>query len=258
MFSIDWGPADVPPHTCVHACIHNNATHTGGYDAAVRENVEYLAELQQQAQALGLLPPGGGEPLVSFRPSISDAERAQLLQDALCVLYTPDREHFGIVPLEVRKAGGRRVCVPMPNKPTAEQLSHSSSSNKKNTHHQAMYAGSPVVAVASGGPLETVQDGQTGFLRPGTASGFADAIARMVRDPGLKEPMGRAGHAHVRGRFGLDAFSATLEAAVRQTVEAGAVVGAGTVGWVVVVLLLLAVIVVAALGTSSGGLKLVV
>jgi len=120
-----------------------------------------------------------------------------------------------------------------------------------------MYAGSPVVAVASGGPLETVQDGQTGFLRPGTASGFADAIARMVRDPGLKETMGRAGHAHVRGCFGLDAFSATLEAAVRQTVEAGAGVGAGTRGWVVV-LLLLAVIVAAALGASLVGLKLVV
>jgi hypothetical protein len=86
----------------------------GGYDEAVRENVEYLAELQHQARSLGLLPPSPatptkrgkeegeeGDPLVSFRPSISDAERAQLLQDALCVLYTPDREHFGIVPLEV-------------------------------------------------------------------------------------------------------------------------------------------------------------
>lgn len=86
---------------------------------------------------------------------------------------------------------------------------------------QAMYAGSPVVAVASGGPLETVKDGQTGFLRPGTPEGFAEAIATMVREPRLKETMGRAGHAHVKGRFGLDAFSATLEEAVRQTVAAG-------------------------------------
>lgn len=82
-----------------------------------------------------------------------------------------------------------------------------------------MYAGSPVVAVASGGPLETVRDGETGFLRPGTAEGFADAMARMVRDPGLKATMGRAGHTHVRECFGLDAFSRTLEAAVRQAVQ---------------------------------------
>ena len=29
------------------------------------------------------------------------------MQDALCVLYTPDKEHFGIVPLEVREDGTR-------------------------------------------------------------------------------------------------------------------------------------------------------
>jgi glycosyltransferase involved in cell wall biosynthesis len=80
------------------------------------------AELQRLVTELGL------EDLVQFRQSISDAERADLLQKALAVVYTPDREHFGIVPLE------------------------------------AMYAGTPVVAVASGGPMETIQDGVTGFV----------------------------------------------------------------------------------------------
>lgn len=105
-----------------------------------------------------------------------------------------------------------------------------------------MYAGSPVVAVASGGPLETVRDGETGFLRPGTAAGFADAIARMVRDPALKGTMGRASHAHVRERFGLDAFSATLEAAVRQTVARGRAGKGGGRAWFVLSLVLLAVV----------------
>lgn len=105
-----------------------------------------------------------------------------------------------------------------------------------------MYAGSPVVAVASGGPLETVRDGATGFLRPGTAEGFAEAIARMVRDPGLKASMGRAGHAHVRERFGLDAFSRTLDGAVRQTVRVGGGGGGGSRGRLVVVLVLVVLV----------------
>lgn len=127
-----------------------------------------------------------------------------------------------------------------------------------------MYAGSPVVAVASGGPLETVRDGETGFLRPGTAEGFADAIARMVRDPGLKAIMGRAGHAHVRERFGLDAFSRTLEAAVRQTVRVddgngGAGEGAqGGRGRLVLALLLLVMVGLVGAGLAVGLLLLLV
>ncbi len=186
-----------------HALHHDPATQqqlrliiAGGYDASVLENKEYMRELQAQAKDLGLTP------FVSFRPSISDAERAALLQDALAVLYTPDREHFGIVPLE------------------------------------AMYAGSPVVAVASGGPLETVQEGVTGFLCPGDGPGFAAAMLRFVRGPGLKGTMGQAGHAHVKAKFGLGAFATTLEAAVVETLRRG---GGGR-GWLVVLVMLVLVV----------------
>jgi hypothetical protein len=37
---------------------------------------------------------------VDFRMDISDAEQATLFQTALYVAYTPDKEHFGIAPLE--------------------------------------------------------------------------------------------------------------------------------------------------------------
>jgi alpha-1,3/alpha-1,6-mannosyltransferase len=77
-----------------------------------------------------------------------------------------------------------------------------------------MYAGSPVVAVASGGPLESVKDGETGFLRPGDPPSFSQAILTLVRDPRLKASMGRAGHQHVRDKFSLDAFGATLDGIV--------------------------------------------
>lgn len=65
---------------------------------------------------------------VVFLPSISSEKKADLLSRCLCVLYTPEDEHFGIVPLE------------------------------------AMAAGKPVLACNSGGPVESIVDGVTGFL----------------------------------------------------------------------------------------------
>jgi alpha-1,3/alpha-1,6-mannosyltransferase len=53
-----------------------------------------------------------------------------LLKSARLLVYTPSNEHFGIVPLE------------------------------------AMLAGTPVMAANTGGPLETVVDGVTGWLCP--------------------------------------------------------------------------------------------
>ena len=62
----------------------------GGYDHRNTENVEYLQELKDMAESLDI-----GQ-LTNFRPSVSDDERATLLQSAICVVYTPHREHFGM------------------------------------------------------------------------------------------------------------------------------------------------------------------
>lgn len=77
-------------------------------------------------------------------PSFTDSQRACLLAACLAVLYTPQHEHFGIVPLE------------------------------------AMAAGRPVVACNSGGPTESVLDGQTGFLCEPESRAWADAMARLL------------------------------------------------------------------------------
>mmetsp|Transcript_26998 Transcript_26998/g.30881 ORF Transcript_26998/g.30881 Transcript_26998/m.30881 type:complete len:519 (-) Transcript_26998:55-1611(-) len=145
---------------------------SGGYDPRNQENLEYLQELKQLASSLNI------DKYTQFRPSISDEERASLLQSALCVVYTPHREHFGIVPLE------------------------------------AMYAGSAVVAGKSGGPMETVIDGQTGILvdmNPGDDSinspqNLANAIYDLLVDPEKAITMGRKGHDHVKEKFGLNPF----------------------------------------------------
>ena len=74
---------------------------------------------------------------VIFLRSISNDERIRLLQNTDILLYTPENEHFGIVPVE------------------------------------AMHLGAVVIACNSGGPLESIEDGQTGFLRPPKANLWA-------------------------------------------------------------------------------------
>ncbi|KAF2561976.1 hypothetical protein F2Q70_00016431 [Brassica cretica] len=83
---------------------------------------------------------------VNFITSCSTAERNQLLSSCLCLLYTPTDEHFGIVPLE------------------------------------AMVAYKPVIACNSGGPMETVKNGVTGYLCEATPEDFSSAVGKFPRE----------------------------------------------------------------------------
>ncbi len=152
-------------------------TIAGGYDKEVRENIEYLEDLKCLAAKLGL------QDHISFRPNVSEHDRAQLLSESTCILYTPDREHFGIVPLE------------------------------------AMYAGTPVIAVSSGGPLETVIDGKTGFLCENAPNAFAIDMLKFITDPKLASSMSDTCHSHVVKKFGLEKFGNELQTALNSAVQ---------------------------------------
>jgi glycosyltransferase involved in cell wall biosynthesis len=149
----------------------------GGYDVNNVENVEYMGELQSLAKELKIG--------VTFQRSISEQERVSLLRDALCVVYTPHLEHFGIVPLET------------------------------------MAAGTPVVAVNSGGPKETVVDGVTGLLCDNTPESFCDALFKLVSNPTLARRMGAAGRDHVLAKFGPEQFQQEWLRLVKETLIRG-------------------------------------
>ena len=172
----------------------------GGYDPLNIENVEHLAELRGLADeildrhslppSVVLSPKKSGEGLddvfenasITFMPSVSNAGRSRLLRCASVWCYTPHREHFGIVPLE------------------------------------AMDAGLPVVAINSGGPMETIVDGVTGCLveysplgssSPSdneTVKGFADAIEKILSDSVSAMKMGKNGQQRVDSIFGMETF----------------------------------------------------
>jgi len=77
----------------------------------------------------------------------------------------------------------------------------------------AMSASVPVIASNIGGLAEAVETGRTGILVDNRAVDFADAIARLLRDPELAREMGRRGRERVEKMF-------TIEHMVRGTVAA--------------------------------------
>ncbi|KAM6170044.1 alpha-1,3/1,6-mannosyltransferase ALG2 [Rhynchocyon petersi] len=111
---------------------------------------------------------------VTFLRSFSDQQKISLLHGCTCVLYTPSNEHFGIVPLE------------------------------------AMYMQCPVIAVNSGGPLESIQHSVTGFLCEPDPVDFSEAMERFIHQPALKATMGLAGRARVKEQFSSEAFTEQL------------------------------------------------
>jgi glycosyltransferase involved in cell wall biosynthesis len=67
---------------------------------------------------------------------------------------------------------------------------------------EAMAAGRPVVASRVGGLAEVVADAETGLLvPPGDAVALGEALARLVRDAGLRARLGAAGRARVAARY---------------------------------------------------------
>ena len=70
---------------------------------------------------------------------------------------------------------------------------------------EAEVMGTPVIATAHGGSLETIIDGETGFLvPPANADALAEAIDAALADPARLKAMGEAARAHVLANFTVE------------------------------------------------------
>jgi alpha-1,3/alpha-1,6-mannosyltransferase len=112
-------------------------------------------------------------------PAVSCRQRTLLLAACRAVVYTPQHEHFGIVPLE------------------------------------AMASSRPVIAVNSGGPTESVVSGSTGFLCEPTPAAFAEAYQQLL-DGKKATKMGQTARQHVIDKFSRASFGASLNSQVQQ------------------------------------------
>ncbi|KAG4305353.1 hypothetical protein PORY_001523 [Pneumocystis oryctolagi] len=133
----------------------------GGYESRVEENVQYHSELVDLCNRLKLKTKTFSHPYiypldfsgynVVFLLSIPTSLKEYLLQNATILLYTPPYEHFGIVPLE------------------------------------AMFYKTIVLAQNNGGPLETIDDGITGWLRKSDDTEWACVLKNTLFELTEKE-----------------------------------------------------------------------
>jgi alpha-1,3/alpha-1,6-mannosyltransferase len=162
----------------------------------VVENVVYHKELVGLAESLGLksvttrtivtaltIPKDVD---VLFLLSVPNTLKDMLLSSARLLVYTPSNEHFGIVPLE------------------------------------AMLAGLPVLAASTGGPLETVVEGETGFLCPPEEvekwTTVMDKILHKMSDEEVRN-MGNSGRERVKAEFSNIKMAERLDALIDSMAE---------------------------------------
>ncbi|KAL2865155.1 GDP-Man:Man(1)GlcNAc(2)-PP-dolichol alpha-1,3-mannosyltransferase [Aspergillus lucknowensis] len=170
----------------------------GGYDNRVQENVQYHKELEGLAASLDLqystsktVPSALAVPDsidVLFLPSVPSAFRDTLLSQASLLLYTPINEHFGIVPIE------------------------------------AMRAGVPVLASNTGGPLETIVEGETGWLRDAKDDAQWTAVMDKVlfqMDERELARMSELARTRVEREFSLRAMGEKLEGEIDDMLRSG-------------------------------------
>ena len=155
------------------------------------ENVSYHKELSTLAAELDLNAATANNLVtamsipndidVVFLLSVPSTLKSTLLKAARLLIYTPKFEHFGIVPLE------------------------------------AMLAEVPVLAAKTGGPKESVVDGECGWLREVDHEDEWSEVMSMVLhrlSPSRLEEMGRRGRERVLEEFTQRRMAERLDAAI--------------------------------------------
>ena len=116
-----------------------------------------------------------------FLRSISNDERLLLLENTSVLLYTPENEHFGIVPVE------------------------------------AMHMGCVVIACNSGGPLESVDHEKTGFLLSPDTEEWGKKLLKILNAPESEfKALRENAQKRVKNMFTFEAFAKALDLILKE------------------------------------------
>jgi glycosyltransferase involved in cell wall biosynthesis len=87
---------------------------------------------------------------------------------------------------------------------------------------EAMMTGKPVIASASGGPVDLIEDGRTGRLvPPGDGAALAGALDEMLRDPPKAAAMGRLGRERAVERYDIRKTARAVERIYEKVLATG-------------------------------------
>ncbi|KAF8224174.1 mannosyltransferase [Tricholoma matsutake] len=184
----------------------------GGYDPRLEDNLLTLYSLIDLAKSLSLtynvitpastqkpvkIPPLNmtrKKPDVLFLLNFNTFQRTAMLRSpfTIALLYTPENEHFGVVPVE------------------------------------AMACGVPVLACNSGGPMESVLDDppeiRTGWLRSPDREAWAGALYEIVSmSDRERDSLSKRARERARALFGMEAMAHGLEDSLLEAVGMGRV-----------------------------------
>ncbi|KAK3678119.1 Alpha-1,3-mannosyltransferase-like protein [Recurvomyces mirabilis] len=196
----------------------------GGFDPRAPENAVVHKRLQQLSESLHLTHATfrSNDTLTTdlttddvdtlFLLSIPHEMKQRLLNSASLLIYTPKNEHFGIVPLE------------------------------------AMLAGAPVLATNTGGPLETIYDGRTGWLRSPDRVEQWTEVMRKALIPSSEDAlraMGQKGRERVLAEFSHTKMTASLDKEIQDLCASTALRPAITPEWVQALLVVTLIAIIA-------------
>jgi len=122
---------------------------------------------------------------LNIRPTVSETELVALYNQVRATAYAPHLEPFGLVPLE------------------------------------SMACGTPVVGVREGGVVETILDGETGFLVERDVQAFAQALQTICSNPDLATQYGMRGRSYVEEHWAWDHRLGTLESYLSEIARTG-------------------------------------
>jgi glycosyltransferase involved in cell wall biosynthesis len=186
---IDWNAFDVAPRYEPMFLVPGRIMWTKNIELAIsafikagppapwRLVIAGFVDAKSQDYLSGLQELASGHDRIIFEPSPTDNRLQELYRTASAVLFPPLNEDWGIVPLE------------------------------------AMASSKPVMANAMGGPLESVKDGETGWLLDSSNDAWADTIIRASRNREEIRRMGR--NARIRARqYDWSTFASGVDNAI--------------------------------------------
>lgn len=149
------------PKLAIHAIGMMEAPRPDLYWVANMVNDKYFQEANQLAKSLGVN--------LVLKELVSDSELVDILNQALCLIYTSRLEPFGFAPLEANACG------------------------------------LPVVALNQGGLRETIINGKNGFLCSKSKVELAEKIKILVQNPELRQEMSQWGLKNVENNWNIEA-----------------------------------------------------